>query len=494
MTDNEKPITWEFLKVVKDTLDSYRIRALIDAKEDIIAREIYSEEEYYDLLFNMFDLEQLKYELFDLIKHKPIQEFKILKEFAQKKLIQLNLVFYLLELLNHEKLVTFDKIFTNDGSDNLYLKEINVQAINLDPDRLKNVYEPVKVIFDAKVCSGCGMCVAVCPMKCIAMINGFGAINEDLCIKCGLCYLVCPRTILPTELLHMTISQEDKPHQVDKFGHFIEAYSARTKISAIKEICQDGGITTTCLYYLLDHDKIDIALGARMSEEAWKPIPFKIKSTEEALSCAGTKYVNNPNLSLLNDRTINDKKIAIVGVPCQMQALLKSRIYDFNHPRLKEVCYRIGIFCMESFPFKEGFLKICEILNVKSQDIKKADINKGKFIIFTHSGEELSIPMKEITHLARPDCELCYDLTSECADISVGSIGSSAGWNTILIRTTKGKELYEELIKEGLIESKKLEDVKPGLPLLERVAKSKKTKCKNHINARLTKKQRVPYY
>jgi coenzyme F420 hydrogenase subunit beta len=494
MTDNEKSITWEFLKVVKDTLDSYRIRALIDAKEDIIAREIYSEEEYYDLLFNMFDLEQLKYDLFDLIKQKPIREIKFLKEFAQKKSIQLNLVFYLLELLKHEKLVNFDKIFTNDENDNAYLKEINVKAINLDQDRLKNVYEPVKVIFDAKVCSGCGMCVAVCPMKCIAMINGFGAINEDLCIKCGLCYLVCPRTILPTELLHMTISQDGNPHQVNKFGHFIEAYSARTKISAVKEICQDGGITTTCLYYLLDHDKIDIALGARMSEEAWKPIPFKIKSKEEALSCAGTKYVNNPNLSLLNDRTINSKKIAIVGVPCQMQALLKSRIYDFNHPRLKEVRYRIGIFCMESFPFKEGFLKICEILNVKSQDIKKADINKGKFIIFTHSGEELSIPMKEITHLARPDCELCYDLTSECADISVGSIGSPSGWNTILIRTAKGKELYEELIKEGLIESKKLEDVKPGLPLLERVAKSKKTKCNKHLEAHLAEKRRVPYY
>ena len=492
--NEKKLITWEFLKVIKDTLDSYRIRALIDAKEDIMARGIYSEEEYYDLLFNIFDLEQLKYEIYDLIKQNPIQEIKFLKEFAQRKSVQLNLVFYLLELLNHEKLVSYEKHFTNDENDNGSLKEFNVEAINLDQDRLKNVYEPVKVIFDAKVCSGCGMCVAFCPMKCIAMINGFGAINDDLCIKCGLCYLVCPRTILPTELLHMTISQDDNSHKVNKFGPFIEAYSARTKISAIKEICQDGGITTTCLYYLLDQNKIDIALGAKMSEEAWKPIPFIINSTEEALLCAGTKYVNNPNLSLLNDRMINGKNIAVVGVPCQMQALLKSKIYDLNHPRLKQIHYRIGIFCMESFPYREGFLKICELLNVKPQDIIKADINKGKFLVFTQSGEELSIPMKEITHLARPDCESCYDLTSECADISIGSIGSPSGWNTVLIRTPKGKELYEELVKNDLVESKKINEVKPGLPLLERVAKSKKTKCKNHIDVQLAEKRRVPYY
>ena len=494
MMNERKLISWEFLKIIKDTLDSYRIRALIDAKEDIIARGIYSEEEYYDLLFNLFDLEQLKFELYELVKRKPFYEVNILQEFAQRKSVQLNLVFYLLELLKHENRINFDKTFTNDENNNAYLNEFNVSAINLDYVRLKNVYEPVKVIFDAKVCSGCGMCAALCPMKCIAMINGFGAINEDLCIKCGICYLVCPRTILPTELLHMTISQSDKPHQVIKFGPFMEAYSARTKIPEIKDNCQDGGITTTCLYYLLNQNKIDIALGARMSEEAWKPIPFKISSTEEAVSCAGTKYVNNPNLSLLNDRTLNDQNIAVVGVPCQMQALLKSKIYDFNHPRLKQIRYRIGIFCMESFPFKEGFLNICELLNVKSQEIKKTDINKGKFLIYTQSGEELSIPVKEVSHLARPDCGLCYDLTSECADISIGSIGSPSGWNTVLIRTPKGKELYDELVNEGLIETKKIEDVKPGLSLLEKTAKSKKTKCKNHLDAHLAENRRVPYY
>ena len=104
------------------------------------------------------------------------------------------------------------------------------------------------------------------------------------------------------------------------------------------------------------------------------------------------------------------------------------------------------------------------------------------------------MPIKEISHLAREDCEMCYDLTSESADISIGSIGSPSGWNTILIRTEKGKELYEELISNNLIESKPIEEVKPGLSLLQRIAGSKKNNSKKHINSRLEEKKRVPNY
>jgi coenzyme F420 hydrogenase subunit beta len=176
-----------------------------------------------------------------------------------------------------------------------------------------------------------------------------------------------------------------------------------------------------------------------------------------------------------------------------MQALLKSKMYDLDIPSQKNILYRIGIFCMESFSY-DSFLKICKTLQVPIDNVKKTDINKGKFFIYTNKEEELSIPIKEINHLAREDCEVCYDLTSEFADISIGSIGSPSGWNTVLIRTEKGKELYEALIKHDLIESKSLETVKPGLSLLEKIAVSKKKKCKTHIAKKLNEHIRTPSY
>ena len=89
---------------------------------------------------------------------------------------------------------------------------------------------------------------------------------------------------------------------------------------------------------------------------------------------------------------------------------------------------------------------------------------------------------------------MCFDLTSESADISVGSIGSPGGWNTVLIRTQKGKELYEELLKNDLIESKDIKDVKPGLGLLQKIAGIKKSGSKKHIAAKKNENERVPTY
>ena len=494
----EENFTWDYLKNVAEALDSYRIRALIDAKQDILDAGIYDEFQYETILFKMLDEEKLKFSLLNFLKQNSESNLKTLEQFSEINSIEINKTLSFLELLKIEKLVSsedlFDKIEGDETNpEQLIFKDILIKPNEVQISHLKPIYEPVKVIFETKNCSGCGLCAGICPVNCLRIYNGFGKIDEDKCIRCGLCYFVCPRTYLPMRVLNMTQERTSEIKEYQKVGFFLEAYSARTKIKEISEICQDGGVSSTCLHYLLENNAIDVAIGAKMSNTLWRPEPVLLKSKEDILSTAGTKYVNNPNLQILNQNELQNKKIAVVGVPCQVQALLKSTIYNIGLPSLNNVEYRIGIFCMESFSY-ESLLKICEKLNVDIKNAKKMDINKGKFFVYTNSGEELTIPIKEISHLGREDCEMCYDLTSESADISVGSIGSPSGWNTVLIRTLKGKELYEKLISNNLIESKLLEEVKPGLPLLQRVAGSKKNNSKKHINARLGENKRVPYY
>ena len=65
----EENFSWEFLKSVADALDSYRIRALIDAKKDILDAGIYDEEEYDTILYTMLDEEKLKFSLFNFLKN-----------------------------------------------------------------------------------------------------------------------------------------------------------------------------------------------------------------------------------------------------------------------------------------------------------------------------------------------------------------------------------------------------------------------------------------
>lgn len=494
----EKNLSWEYLKNLADALDSYRIRALIDAKRDILEAGIYSESQYDNILYKMLDEEKLKYTLFNFLKNNSENNLKTLDQFSEISSIGLNKTLSLLELLKNEKLIIAEEVYDKlEGDENnpekLIFKDFSIKVYEGEISKLKTIYEPVKVIFESKNCSGCGLCAGICPVNCLQIYNGFGKIDEDKCIRCGLCYFVCPRSYLPVKILNMVQENASEIKDSTKIGYYIEAYSARTKIKEISEICQDGGISSTCIHYLLEKKKIDLAIGAKMSNTLWRPEPLLIKNKEDILSSAGTKYVNNPNLQLLNENELTGNKIAVVGVPCQMQALLKSKIYNIGFPSLNNIEYRIGIFCMESFSY-ESLLNICKKLDIDINNAKKMDINKGKFFIYTKKGDELNIPIKEISHLAREDCEICYDLTSESADISIGSIGSPSGWNTVLIRTERGKELYNELIKSKLIESKPIGDVKPGLPLLEKIANSKKTKSKKHINSKLEENKRVPNY
>jgi len=52
---------------------------------------------------------------------------------------------------------------------------------------------PVKVF--TAWCKGCGICVAYCPKKVLAMDESIQkpvVVNPDACIQCGLCELRCP--------------------------------------------------------------------------------------------------------------------------------------------------------------------------------------------------------------------------------------------------------------------------------------------------------------
>jgi NAD-dependent dihydropyrimidine dehydrogenase PreA subunit len=59
---------------------------------------------------------------------------------------------------------------------------------------LKNV---VTLQLNDKNCSGCGMCVVVCPHAVLSMSNRKVKIeNKDACMECGACAMNCPTKAL----------------------------------------------------------------------------------------------------------------------------------------------------------------------------------------------------------------------------------------------------------------------------------------------------------
>ncbi len=59
---------------------------------------------------------------------------------------------------------------------------------------IKKVHEIVKLegIIDSNRCSGCGLCVNICPYQAITLVNNVAEIDKILCRGCGMCASICP--------------------------------------------------------------------------------------------------------------------------------------------------------------------------------------------------------------------------------------------------------------------------------------------------------------
>jgi len=148
---------------------------------------------------------------------------------------------------------------------------------------------------------------------------------------------------------------------------------------------------------------------------------------------------------------------------------------------------------MENFPYNGLKLIVEEHCGVKMEDVVKMDIGKGKFWVYTRWGDVKAIKLKETHPYEQIACHVCTDYTAELADISTGSVGSPDGWSTVFIRTAKGEEIFNKMVEDGYLEVKPIEEVKPGLGLVEKLALQKKEKNMKEIEHRKELGLPVPY-
>ncbi len=466
-------------------VENFQIRAFFEAKNDILSVGKLSEEEFYEILDAMIDAETERKLVLESLKGKEplfLEEIaKILKEFPKENVIRD--VIYLKEqgyIEEHIEIKTKTVIKKIKGEE----KEVEekeyfyrYQVKDLPDDFIEHFFEPVSIVFDSEVCCQCGWCSSICPVNAITVTADILEIDDETCMKCGICYSVCPKSF-SIEQAGRSINKLDKSLKFsEKINGYINTYSASTTKDDIKKVRQDGGVVTSILQYLLENKLVDAIVAVQHSEEKWKPEPVIVDDLKDLYKTGGTKYANASTLAII-DKAKKYDKIAVVGTPCIMNAIEKGTLFPSGLPFFKNIKYRIGLFCMESFPYEGVLNLIKEQFQKDFNKVTKMDISGGKFIIYLDSGEDLRVPLKEVKSYARHNCHYCEDLTADFADISVGSIGSPSGWSSVITRTKIGEKIYKEAIEAGLIESKSLKEVKPGQPLLERIAGIKRKNCK----------------
>ncbi|MBP2202034.1 coenzyme F420 hydrogenase subunit beta [Methanococcus voltae] len=282
---------------------------------------------------------------------------------------------------------------------------------------------------------------------------------------------------------------------MNPFGNYKTVISARATDKEILKKAQDGGIVSAAYIYGLESKLLDGVIVAN-TEDGFNAAPKVATTPEEVLNAAGTKYTVSPNVSVLKDavREYALEKVGIVGTPCQVQAIRKLIKYPmgFRHTDSK-IALVMGIFCMENFSYEGMKAIVEEYAGIRMDDVLKTDIGKGKFWVYSKYGDVKSVKLKDTHMYEQKSCHICTDYTAELADISTGSVGSPDGWSTIFIRTEKGEAYINKMVEAGVLETKNIDDVKPGLDLVQKLSLQKKEKNEKEIVQRRELGLPVPY-
>jgi coenzyme F420 hydrogenase subunit beta len=361
-------------------------------------------------------------------------------------------------------------------------------------------FEELKAnIIDTGNCTGCSGCIAICPINCLELKDDKPILVEkevsegevpQKCIDCKLCLLACPKT-------SFLLKETEEKFCVDTpIGQYKRICLAQATDPAIRNVCQDGGVVTALLRYVLQHREIHGAIVSKVVEP-WKPIPTIVENYQELLMAAGTRYTLSPSFNALKpyDSIVDDIskktrvpedwiKLALVGTPCQILTLRKMQAIPSNSMSQmipsNLISLTIGLFCMENFDFKCLIeTKIKNQYNADPQKVKKLNIKKGFLSIYLKDGSKIEIPLKEIRDCARENCHMCTDFTANFADISVGGVEAPDGWSTVIIRTDVGEKIYNAALEGGFIVEKVLE--KENIDKIAALSQRKKERSLKHV-------------
>lgn len=313
-------------------------------------------------------------------------------------------------------------------------------------------------VIDRELCTRCGTCIGVCPVDTLAYVEGKVKDVGGRCVQCGRCNAVCPGKDFPMDEWSKTLFHQT--YDAGRlFGTYQGIYNVCPNDDKIRKAGASGGVVTHILTTLLEAGWIDGAVAVREKQgEPYRFEPFIAMTREQLMSAAQSKYVIIPVNQVIREIRKSKKKIAYVGLPCQIQGMRKAMESDSG--LAGQIVVLISLFC--GFNMEEA---ATEYLINKSR-IKKPDIGtlryrqrmgeRTGFYIRGKNGKEFFLSKHGYTFMnllfSPKRCWKCFDYSGEFADIAVGDAWEKgAGFSRVVVRTQTGKQIFEILTEQGAI-------------------------------------------
>ncbi|MFM7744036.1 MAG: Coenzyme F420 hydrogenase/dehydrogenase, beta subunit C-terminal domain [Actinomycetota bacterium] len=336
-------------------------------------------------------------------------------------------------------------------------------------------------VINTGLCTGCAGCVVTCPHDVIGYEHVEGkykpfhleeSLGLDNCIHgfgeeggCTTCTRACPRFRQWEEAADKHLfGRVRNPDEMA--GVWRQLLLTRASDTVQHEKGQDGGFVTAMLSWLLDNDYIEGALVSGVEDDdAWKARPQLVRTKEEVLATAGSRYTYCANpLALRDAKDAGLSRLALVGMGCQTSS--PPVMWDRKAGKVsKPFLFNIGLLCSKTFD-DAIFPELFEAkYGLKKQDMVKMNI-KGVFQIWMKDGSYHEIDLKECHQWTRTGCKLCPDFAAEHADISTGGIGKDNDWTLTIVRTEIGEEVINRMIKDGVIVARPAQEDEVAMKLL----------------------------
>ncbi|MBN1920596.1 MAG: Coenzyme F420 hydrogenase/dehydrogenase, beta subunit C-terminal domain [Anaerolineae bacterium] len=341
-------------------------------------------------------------------------------------------------------------------------------------------------------CSGCGVCVGVCPTQAIRMDwNELGMLEpvqgHGECTSCYRCSAVCPFAdgLVPNQInpnedeLARTLFDGVRGHHDTALGFYQEClvgYAPATRMAG-----SSGGMGTWLSLRLLKWGVADKVISVAATGGDIPPFfRYTVSSTpEEVMSCAKSRYYPVQVADAFQRVRQERGRYAIIALPCVLKAIRLAQ-------RLDDTLRENIVFCIGSFCGGQKTAHYLEYLAARSgishDDCISADFrvkNEGRpatcySFTCTHRATpatERKLDMCSIgdmwgTGLFKPNaCEYCDDITAELSDVSLGDawlpeyVGDWRGTSLMIVRSDVARQLVSAGRSQGDIE---LEPISPS--------------------------------